>query len=156
MLFGRAPLTIPWLSLGHFPNLTAVPYAPNRPTLLYRRDALPSIVALSGATFVTLAALSGGLGLLQAAVKAETRVGPWRPLLLELMMVIGGSLLESFLSTTFTAPIVPRPPIYDVASLFSSLLSIVGVPAQGSLMPRTPGSWLYQKRHLRRLGHSPC
>lgn len=121
VLLGRAPLTIPWLTLRPRPNATLVSYAENRLSLLYRRDTLPSRTSLNGANFAIIAALSLGLLLLHMAWKAEARLGlqQWRPLLLEWMAVVGLSSLESFLAETFTAPLVQRQPIYDVASLYS-------------------------------------
>lgn len=114
---GRAPLTIPYLLLSPVPNLTLLPYAQNPLALVYRRDVLPSRTSLNEANFGIIAALSAVLLLLHGARKMEARLRR-RPLLLDWMTVVGLSLLESFLSATFTAPVVPRPAIHDEASLY--------------------------------------
>lgn len=97
------------------PNLTLCPFLHSRLSVAYRRDTLQSPIALDGANFAIIAAISCGLLILSILGKAAGKLG--RPLLLQWLSVIGLSLLETFLASTFTAPIVPRPAIFDEASL---------------------------------------
>lgn len=103
---------------GELHKATLDPIIENRLSIAYRRDTIKSRVTLDGANFGVIATLSIGLLVLWGAWRVKRRLGR-RPVLLEWITIVGLSLLESFLSATFTAPLVPRPPIFDEASLYS-------------------------------------